>query len=180
MEPTYFSPSRASRLGFSVFLVLLAAGVAALGYRTRATPLGWMFFLILAVVIFWVLPYLIYSMGYQLRADAHGLALLWRGRERRAFPWTDVLGMCWAQRSYGRGNPDFFVAHADGSVSKLPIPWYTTTGGKQADAIVACWQRAQPGLTVLNERAKAPVPFMIPKYDGISQAWFRAPLPESE
>jgi hypothetical protein len=170
MEPLSFR----SRWGWSFFWFgVLFAFIAGIGFLARTNLFGLVLLFCAALMLVGVLPYLIYATGYELRADASELALFWRGRRtRKAFPWGDVLGMAWAQRYVGKGNPQFFVARVDGKLTTLPIPLWTTAGQKQADGIIEYWRRAVPGLTVLEDKTTIPKPFNAVGW-GIYQAWYR-------
>src|SRR5215831_17128217 len=128
-----------------------------------------------AVLVAW--PYIIYATGYELRADGRGLCLLWRGRERRAFPWDEVNGMAWVQRYAGKGMPQFFLVRADNITFRLPIPLYTKAGMKQADSIIGYWRRAEPGLVLMDTNAPDPLPLRRAGSGGVFQKWYRDVAP---
>jgi hypothetical protein len=158
-----------------ILLTAFAAVIATLGIIAHRV-IGLVLLACTALLVLWGLPYLIYATGYALRADASGLYLLWRGRERRASPWDGVTGMAWVQRYVGKGIPEFFVVRADDSTSRLPL--YTKAGMKQADSIINYWRHAVSGLVLLDDNAPDPLPL---RRAGtlVWQKWYRDAVPES-
>jgi hypothetical protein len=140
--------------GWSVFAtVAFAAVLATIGILVGNSVLGWLLLGFGGFTAVVVLPYVVYSTGYELHADQRGLFLVWRGRQRKAFSWPDVTGMAWVQRYLGRGTPSFVLALRDGSTVLLPVPIYTTHGQQQAESLVDHWKRAVPGVEPLPEAA---------------------------
>jgi hypothetical protein len=162
-----------------LWLAILTVVVAGLGFAAIHTLLGWVLLACTALIILGVWPYMIYATGHELRADASGLSLLWRGRERRAFHWDEVAGFAWVQRYAGKGMPTFFVARTDGSTSRLPLPLYTKAGMKQAESIIDYWRGAVPGLILLDGKAPNPLPLRRAGSGGVADKWYRADVPDS-
>jgi hypothetical protein len=157
-----------------ILVIVFAVALAAVGVLIIGSLLGWILLAGSAGLILAGLPYLIYSTGYELRADASGLVLLWRGRQRKAFPWPDVCGMAWVQRYVGKGMPEFFVVRTDGTTSRLPLPVYTKTGQEQVGSVIDYWRRAVPGLELLDHDATAPMPLRRAGNLSYEEWWYRA------
>lgn len=157
-----------------ILVIVFAVALAAASVLIIGSLLGWILLAGSAALIVAGLPYLIYSTGYELCADASGLVLLWRGRQRKAFPWPDVSGMAWVQRYMGKGMPDFFVVRTDGGTSRLPLPVYTKTGQEQVSSIIDYWRRAVPGLELLDHDATAPLPLRRAGNLSYQEWWYRA------
>ena len=175
MDPAYFA------LNWRPYVALYLAGavvIAGVGVWNLPHPAGWGLLAISVLGPALGLSVIIPRIQNSLRVDVTGLFLLWRGRERQAFSWSDVLGMAWAPPGSGKGTLDFCVVRADGSSSRMPVPFYTRRGKRQAEAIVEYWKHAVPGLTVLDETAKAP--FTISGHAAPTQAWYREPASPRE